>query len=200
MLPPPFPFFVGSTVTLREEPSRTGTVLAIKPRPGHQFDAPAGTHALYLPVEGLASVTAQPTDDRSSTLTFVGDLRGVRLDRPHTVSLAPVSTADADRVVGILNERYDLPRRPVDLRIEALDDRVAGSLVRVVGRYLPGHFEAPDFEGMKLDAPTELLRSLVSGGRFRVTAFYTPGRGPCVGYGGPLLRVVEIEEVQAGPG
>jgi hypothetical protein len=160
------PLYLGATVSIRQEPAPGGPLLALRPRAGHRFLAPA-VDVLHLPPEGLASVSAHPIDGDFASLVFFGDL--ARAGHPHTITLEPVGLVDAISIGRLLSERHRLPRAPVEQGVETLRGLPAGSFVRVVGRW------GVDFAGVTVEGPREVLRRLEPGARYRVTGFYGAG-------------------------
>ncbi len=177
-------FFTGRTVTAREVVMKSGTTLVvIAPAEAHAFREPRGTSSLYLPPEGLVSVTA-----RGDALDIVGDLS--RVDRPNEVTLSPIGGDDAVALAAALASRYELPRRPVEMPAEELASVTHLTYVRTRGVYRPGHFEDEDFEGVKLSRHDGLER----GRAYVVEGFIEPrDDGPIhPGYNGAYLRVIRI--------
>lgn len=190
-MPPRPPFFTGRGILAAEAPSTGGPpLLSIRPRAGHVFTAPAGTHTLYVPPASLVSATPV-----GAAVELVGDFK--RVNYPPRITLAPVDEGDAIGLCLALARRYGLPRAPLDLSSRMLRRGLAGVLVSVVDAYRPGHCEAPNFGGLVVDTPDRA--ALVADEVYRVTGFYGAGRaddasGPlAVGYNGPALAAVAVE-------
>lgn len=191
MPPPPVPFFSGRQVSASEADG----LVAIRPKAGHVFEEPRGTSVLYLPTARLVSAEVRPHDEAGrSAVELRGDFN--RVDRGARVLLAPLTDADAAALVRALAARYHLPRAPRPRPVYGLGAAPPTDLVAVVGTYAPGHFEAPNFEGVMLHCADGLQRELVAGQRYHVTGFVDPGAAPgsrVVGYSGATLRALAVQ-------
>lgn len=194
--PPPPPLFIGSTVSVRLEPTRASTpLLALRPHNGHSFSLPRGTSVLFLPPERLVAVSMQDLGEGTSSLTFLGEFS--RVDRPEQVTLSPVSKSDAAGVIRVLVKRFGLPKRPVDKTTEELASCPRDELVRVIDSFQRGHPEGPNFGGIVLSPPPG--KELVSGALVTAIGFVdpavtvSPNMPPPLGWSGPRLRAVWVE-------
>lgn len=191
MPPPPLPFFSGRTVAVS---ATNDGLFVVRPLRGHAFVAPAGTQVLYLPTVSLVRVELRRLADPAwSAIEFHGEFR--RVGSPWPTVLVAVASEDADGLVRAVSARYGLPRRPRRCEPQELREAREIEYVELVGTYAPGHFEASDFEGLKLTGERLVRALLVPGRRYRVTAIFTPGTPRDsdlprpVGYSGAYLYV-----------
>lgn len=180
--------FAGRSLEAFEEDE----VLGLRAARGHALESPAGTRIVWIFPSRLIRVAVEPSDlPGSVALRLHGDFREAGL--PDEVVMAPVFEDDATAIAGALAERYGLPRRPRATPHYDLRSPRGPGYIMVVGRYAPGHFEAADFEGAKLDGDRALLEPLVPGKRYCVTGFLSGiPELPPAGFGGPWLRVMSI--------
>jgi len=203
MPPPPVHFFLGRTVSAREQPGRSSPLplLGLQARGGHAFTEPPATAMLLVPPETLVSAVARRLADPAwSALDLVGEMS--RVDRPCAITLAPLATEDAEGLAHALAARYALPRIPVDVTAPALASLCERTLVRVEGVYAHARswVNAKNFEGVvALSASGLVLRD---GARLRVIGFLEPADprpafGPplVLGYAGPKLNAIHVEEI-----
>jgi hypothetical protein len=112
----------------------------------------------------------------------------------------PVASEDADALVGILRERYSLPRYPVEVPARVLGRGGAPRFVSVVEEYKPRHPELADFAGLSLSASQASLGAVEPNRFLRATGFVYPGvtNRPdlprVVGYTGPFLRAISLQD------
>lgn len=167
----------------------------IRPRAGFAFSEPRGTSALYLPCARLVDVKVTPYEDPGlAAVRLRGEFR--RVDRPPSLFLGALSTADAEALAHALTDRYALPREPRGVRRSELASVPGDAFIMVVGTYAPGHPEVADFEGVMLSCEDDKRAALVPGQRYYVEGFVDAGAGPgarVVGYGGPTLRALRVE-------
>lgn len=188
--PPPVPFFRGRQITASESDG----LLVIRPRAGHEFHAPPGTSALYLPSARLVAAESGVDPSLPSAVTFRGEFG--RVERGSVVTLAPIASDDAEALVRALVGRYGLPRAPRPCAASSLAGAGHGEFVAVVGTYAPGHFEVADFEGVMLRCDPEVRTTLVAGERYHVAGFVDAGAAPgslVIGYRGPTLRALLVQ-------
>lgn len=195
-MPPPLPFFIGRTIDATERDD----FLLVRPKANHAFRAPPGTNILYVEAARIAAVARVAGEqDGEVQLAFTGDLR--RSGYGGYAVLGPVDPVDADAFVAAIAKRYALPRVPRPCAVsELLPERGhahVGHFIVATGLYQPGHFEASDFEGIKIIGDRALLAALVPGRRFVVTGFVSPGTRPGAmphpGYNGVSLHATAIE-------
>lgn len=198
--PPPRPFFLGRTVSAREEAlGSLPRLVALRPRHGHAFTSPPGTTTLYLPPDTLVSVSARRLEDPGwSALRFVGDFHDV--NRPPEEWLSPIASGDADALVETFCKRYSLPRCPVEVPTRTLGRGKERRFVSVVDEYKPRHPELANFAGLSLTASQAFLGSAEANRFLRATGFVYPGGASrpdaprVVGYSGPILRAISLQE------
>lgn len=189
--------FEGHSVRVTHE----GRSLVLRPAKGNRFWSPPATTILSLPASRILDVRAEPIGHPGwVSLRFHGDF-GEGLF-PDVVDLAPIGEIDARLLIPLLSKRLGLPRRPkavhpYDLVATPHREIAWDTFLTVVGTQMPaGHFEGPDFEGVRLEGDDALLSGRVPGKRYQVTGFYQPGfrgDGPRpVGYSGASIRVRSI--------
>jgi len=198
--PPPIPFYRGATLRACD----SGAMLVLTRPSNEAFTQPASTTALYLPRAKLVHVSTfayrrrshESSPESVASLHFVGHFADVA--RPRYVTLEPVSAVDAVAFSDILKKRLDLPRKPVIVSADELDDRLpSGSFVVVKGQY-EATFERPNFGRVRLGGSFfhELEQRGLRGGTYTVAGFYWrpgPSAEPLPGYRGPCVDVVDME-------
>ncbi len=182
-MPPPVPFLSARTLSAAE----TDGLLTIRPLRGHSFTSPPGTSTLYLPIATLVRV-----EHRGGELVFHGDFK--RVNHPIEVHLAPVDPADAAALIDALAARHGLPRTPRLVEPHELGTLSTREYIEVTGTLVRAHFEAADFEGIKLDTPER--HRLIAGQRYHAAGFFHPAPPPDedrVGYSGAKLCALTVE-------
>lgn len=204
------PWFEGRSLRVFQEADFIG----FRAAKGHSLTAPKRAGTLFLREDSIDAVTwvALPSPEWVA-LHVHGDFR--EGDLPNDIELSPVRAEEAAEIVALLNTRLKLPRveptpepiYPYQLSLTGPSQLATGACIRVVGRYRPGHFEGPNFEGTKLRGDPALLKGLIAGQRYAVTGTYSPGmtsdlvNGPArpVGWSGPAIYVRSIQPEPAGP-
>lgn len=207
MKPPPLPFYSGATLRAGD----SGAMLVLTRPSNEAFAQPASTTALYLPRAKLVHVCTfayrrrcrEASADNLASLHFFGHFADVA--RPRYVKLEPVSAVDAVAFSDLLKKRLDLPRKPVIVSADELDDRVpSGSFVVAKGQY-NATFERPNFGRVRLGGSFfhELEQRGLREGTYTVAGFYWrpgPSAEPLPGYRGPCVDVVDLDAVQGAAG
>ncbi len=190
----PRSLFDGYSVRVAEEEA----FLVFRPARDNRFWSPPATSFLCLRTRRILHIGVVPLEHAGwVALHFDGDFEEGMF--PDELDLAPVAAIDAKLLLPILAKRFHLPRRPkvvypYDLIATKHNPIEWDTYLAVVGAEMPrGHFEGPDFEGVKLTGNPRLLEGRIPGKRYHVTGFYEPGwsgvGAPPVGYHGPSIRV-----------
>lgn len=179
---------------------------------GHRLTAPKSTGTMYLCEGAIDSVVISPLQAPEwVALQLHGDFKEGGL--PDDIEFTPVAAEDAAAIAALLTARLGLPRLPkaiypYSLTLTGTSQLEAGAYIRVVGCYRPsGHFEGPNFEGVKLLGDQALLKELTPGKRYAVTGYYRPdqmariaaGAVLAAGWNGPAIHVRKIQPEPAGP-
>ncbi|MCX5744470.1 MAG: hypothetical protein NT062_18420 [Proteobacteria bacterium] len=177
--------------------------LILRPLGDHAFDTPAGVRILHLDLPRILAVTRIDVAPGWSELRFSGDQR--RFGHGEECVVAPILATDADTLVAAVTRRLSLPRRPLPVAVRELLPACghdhANAYITTSGTYQPGHFEGPNFDGVRIErvAVSDPRRhaELVPGQRFVITGFVSPGtppgEKPHAGYNGVNLYPSSIE-------
>ena len=203
---PRISWFEGRSIKVFQEADFIG----FRAAKGHRLTSPKSSGTMYLRAEAIISVAVKALQPPEwASLHIHGDFREGQL--PDDIAFAPVAPDDAVAIAALLTDRLKLPRRPEvpkaiyphRLTQRGPSQLEAGACIRVVGYYRPGHFEGPDFEGVKLRGDPALLKGLIPGKRYAVTGSYGAGiqahETPPVGWSGPSIYVRNIQPEPSGP-
>ncbi|MCA9659350.1 MAG: hypothetical protein KC486_13475 [Myxococcales bacterium] len=188
MPPPRPPIFLGKTIVAREASWDATEVLEIRPRGGNTFASPHGTHALYVPLRRVVSVTPA-----GAAVELVGDFS--MTNYPPRLRLAPVDPDDARKLSEAMARRYGLPLLPLEVPSIELGRGRPLTLVCVADEVRASHPDLANFAGLRVRGGDSRTRT--PGERLRVTGFYNSGFSGDgvrpVGYSGPSLGRVFVE-------
>jgi hypothetical protein len=166
---------------------------------------PPSSPTLYLQAARIVAADVEPIGHPGwAALRFHGEFSENYL--PNEVRLAPLAEDDARALGALLAERLGLPRRPKAVEPYELTavppkiDRDA-HITFVARQEARGHFEGPDFAGVKLLGVSEQMANRTPGKLYLVTGLYQPPlpRHQAGNYLGASLRVMTMTAEPDGP-
>jgi hypothetical protein len=166
---------------------------------------PPSNPTLYLQAARIIRADVEPIGHPGwVALRFHGEFSENGL--PNEVRLAPLAEDDARALGTLLGERLGLPRQPRPVQPYELTavppklDRDA-YITFVARQEAPGHFEGPDFAGVKLIGVSEQMANRTPGKCYLVTGLYQPPlpRQKAGNYLGAQVRIMTMSAEPDGP-
>lgn len=166
---------------------------------------PPSNPTLYLQAARIVRAAVEPIGHPGwAALRFHGEFSENGL--PREVLLAPLAEDDARALGALLAERLGLPRRPKPVQLyelTALPPTLDSDayITFVAAQEARGHFEGPDFAGVKLLGVSEQMANRTPGTRYLVTGLYQPPlpRRQAGNYLGASLRIMTMSAEPSGP-